>query len=108
MALRLDPNGIFTNQTIEASQVSQSIVALTGEAAYDINISGSFEVTGSFEVSGSAGTYIKFPSIAENITAVEYGQLLIDPDGILYSGSAAKGQKGETFPEPGPQRQTDC
>ena len=95
MAIRLDPNGIFTDQTIEASQVSQSIDALTGTSAYDINISGSFEVTGSFEVSGSAGSNIKFPSIATNITAVEYGQVLIDPDGVLYSGSAAKGQKGQ-------------
>ena len=46
MANTLSPTGIQTNQTIEASQVSQSIDAFTGAAPYDITISGSLELTG--------------------------------------------------------------
>ena len=60
MAIRLSPTGIITDQTIEASQVSQSIIALSGgnpnslqPTAYDLNISGSLSPTGSFITSGS-------------------------------------------------------
>ena len=53
MAKTLSNSGIATGQTIEASEVSQSIDAFTGADAYDITISGSLTVTGSISVSGS-------------------------------------------------------
>ena len=40
MANTFDLNGIQTGQTIQASQVSQSVAAFTGTAPYDITISG--------------------------------------------------------------------
>ena len=102
MALRLDPNGIFTDQTIEASQVSQSIVALRGEEAYDINLSGSLEVTGSFGVYnfGDSSKQVIFENVYSNPytsapPGTTFGEVKIDPNGILYSGSANPGQKGE-------------
>ena len=43
---------IVTNNTILASDVSQSIDALTGVVAYDIKISGSLQNTGSVDIQG--------------------------------------------------------
>ena len=53
MALTLSKINIDQTQTINAWHVTQSIDALTGIAAYDISISGSFGVTGSSTISGS-------------------------------------------------------
>ena len=53
MANQLSYTGIATGQTIEALQVSQSVQAFTGQAAYDITISGSLELTGSLLSTGS-------------------------------------------------------
>jgi len=47
MALTLNKTGITTGNTVEAYHVTQSIDAFTGTVAYDINLSGSFNVTGS-------------------------------------------------------------
>ena len=82
MALRLSPNGVATDQTIEASQVSQSIVALRGEEAYDINISGSLEVTGSFGVYnfGDSSKQVIFESVANNTTISNFGVVKIDKE----------------------------
>jgi hypothetical protein len=53
MALTLSKTGITTGGTVEAYQVTQSIDALTGTAAYDIVISGSLTITGSLNASAS-------------------------------------------------------
>lgn len=47
MALTLNKNGITTGNTVEAYHVTQSIDAFTGIAAYNISLSGSFNLTGS-------------------------------------------------------------
>ena len=57
MAKRLDKNDIASLNIVRPYHVSQSIDAFTGIVAYDINVSGSFQVTGSTMLSGS--TYIK-------------------------------------------------
>ena len=71
MALILSNTGIVDGQTITAAQISQSIDALTGAAAYDIIISGSLNLTGS-TITGSTA----------NITSIT-GSL----NGIAASGS---------------------
>ena len=53
MALTLSKTGIEQTQTINAWHVTQSIDALTGTVAYDINISGSLTITGSLLMTGS-------------------------------------------------------
>ncbi len=53
MAKRLDKSDIASLNTIRPYHVSQSVDAFTGEVAYDINVSGSFQVTGSTILSGS-------------------------------------------------------
>ena len=53
MALTLSKINIDQTQTINAWHVTQSIDALTGIAAYDINISGSLTITGSLLMTGS-------------------------------------------------------
>ena len=53
MALTLGISGISTGQTVQASQITQSIDALTGTVAYDITISGSLTVTGSLGINGT-------------------------------------------------------
>jgi hypothetical protein len=53
MANVLSKSNIANSNTIEAWQVSQSVDAFTGIAAYDITISGSLKVTGSTNLSGS-------------------------------------------------------
>jgi len=52
MALTLSKTLITTGQTVQASQITQSIDALTGTVAYDITISGSLTMTGSLKVNG--------------------------------------------------------
>ena len=51
MAKTLSKTGIATDSTIEATHISQSIDALTGDVAYDITVSGSFSTTGSLGAS---------------------------------------------------------
>ena len=55
MAKRLDKSDIVSLNTIRPYHVSQSVDAFTGEVAYDINVSGSFQVTGSTTL--SVGTF---------------------------------------------------
>ena len=57
MAKRLDKQDIVSLNIVRPYHVSQSVDAFTGIVAYDINVSGSFQVTGSTILSGS--TYIK-------------------------------------------------
>ena len=53
MAKILSKVGITTGYALESSFVTQSIDAFTGGEAYDISLSGSFNMTGSFITSGS-------------------------------------------------------
>jgi hypothetical protein len=53
MALTLSKTNIVTGDTIQASQITQSVDALTGIVAYDITISGSLTITGSLNVTSS-------------------------------------------------------
>jgi hypothetical protein len=56
MALILSKTGISTGNTLQAWHVTQSIDALSGSQAYDIDISGSFDVIGPTTLSGSSHT----------------------------------------------------
>jgi hypothetical protein len=58
MALNLSKTGIVDGQIINAAQVTQSIDALTGTAAYDITVSGSFILTGGTTGSGTFNSSI--------------------------------------------------
>ena len=53
MALTLSKTNMVDGNTIEPSDVSQSIDAFTGVTAYNIKVSGSFILTGSQHVTGS-------------------------------------------------------
>lgn len=53
MAKTLNQIGIATGNTVEANHVTQSIDAFTGAEAYDISLSGSFNMTGS--INGEPG-----------------------------------------------------
>jgi len=102
MAKKFTINGIATGQTIEASQVSQSVQALTSAEAYDIQVSGSLILTGSFiQQSGSAGNVsnIQLKQVAMNTGSAlpgSYGFVAIDSSGLLYSASASTGAQGAT------------
>lgn len=56
MAKTLTQVGIETGNLVEAYHVTQSIDAFTGVDAYDISLSGSFNVTGSVAISGLSNT----------------------------------------------------
>ena len=102
MAKQFTISGIATGQTIEAAQVSQSVQALTGAEAYDIEVSGSLSLTGSFiQQTGSAGNVSNFQlkQVAMNTGSAlpgAYGFVAIDSSGLLYSASAAAGSQGAT------------
>jgi ABC-type amino acid transport system permease subunit len=54
MANILSKTGITTGNLVEPQHVTQSIDAFTGAVAYDISLSGSFNMTGS--INGQPGT----------------------------------------------------
>lgn len=64
MALTLNKTGITTGHTVEAYHVTQSIDAFNGTAAYDIDLSGSFDVRGNTAISGSTFTVISTSSFS--------------------------------------------
>lgn len=65
MALTLSKTNITTGQTIQASQITQSVDALTGTTAYDITISGSLTLTGSVNsLNGYTGSLLGTSSFA--------------------------------------------
>lgn len=69
MALVLSKANILTGNTIQASDVSQSIDALTGAVAYDITISGSTTFTGSvMSLNGYTGSLLGTASQADTVT----------------------------------------
>ena len=88
MALTLSKTNITTGQTVQASQVTQSVDAFTGTAAYDITISGSLTVTGSLNINGiQEGTGASYKTVVINDTT---GQLRFSTSG----GSGASGTNG--------------
>ena len=102
MAIKsLSNTGIQTGQTVQASQVSQSINAFTATDDYRIKVSGSFIVTGSLITHGPASTtnFVKFPNVATKLATGSVGVVGVDSAGNLYSASISsgtKGQKGDT------------
>jgi cytoskeletal protein CcmA (bactofilin family) len=90
MALTLSKTGITTGGTVEAYQVTQSIDALTGTAAYDITISGSLTVTGSVKVNGSiTGSLLGTSSFAVSASrAITASFALSTTSTFPFSGSA--------------------
>jgi len=63
MALNLSTTGIVDGQVITAAQITQSIDALTGAAAYNITISGSFTLNGGTTGSGTFNRSIRAQSV---------------------------------------------
>ena len=66
MALNLSTTGIVDGQVITAAQITQSIDALTGTAAYDITVSGSFSLTGGTTGSGTFNRSIQTSQVEPN------------------------------------------
>jgi hypothetical protein len=75
----LSKTGITTGQTVEPGHVTQSIDAFTGIEAYDISLSGSFNMTGS--INGE-------PGVVNNLTS-SYA---------ITASYALNGGSGNTFP----------
>jgi len=74
MAKVLSLTGIATGEIIKASEISQSIDALTGNEAYDITISGSLTLTGSVDsLNGYTGS---LSGSATNATTASVAQQL--------------------------------
>jgi hypothetical protein len=86
MAKTLNKTGITTGNTVEAYHVTQSIDAFTGIDAYDISLSGSFNMTGSingqpgvinpltasFSISSSYALSASFATTASFVTSASY------------------------------------
>jgi hypothetical protein len=92
MAKTLTHSGIVTGQSIKASEISQSIDALTGTHAYDITISGSLTVNG--PIAGTVGTINNLTS-SHAITALTASYALNGGGGggstlqqVMQSGSS--------------------
>ena len=58
MANILSKTGISNTNTVQASHVTQSIDAFTGAVAYDISLSGSFNMTGSLIATSFTGSLL--------------------------------------------------
>lgn len=85
MALTLSKTNITTGNIINASDVTQSIDAFTKQAAYDITLSGSFQMTGSHSsLNGYTGSLLGTASFAINAGSTNTFLGLFKP-----SGSAA-------------------
>ena len=72
MANILSKSGITTGNTVETWHVTQSIDAFTGLKAYDITLSGSFNVVGPTIIEGSlnvTGSISTTPGQINNLSA---------------------------------------
>jgi hypothetical protein len=73
MALTLSKTNILTGNVINASDVTQSIDAFTKQEAYDITLSGSFEMTGSHSsFNGYTGSLLGTASYAALALTASY------------------------------------
>ena len=77
MANILNKTGIVTGQLVEPQHVTQSIDAFTGVKAYDISLSGSFNMTGS--INGQPGTI--------NLLTASNAQTASYVTGSIFAGS---------------------
>lgn len=93
MAKTLTKSGITTGTTVEAFHVTQSVDAFTGTDAYNISLSGSFNMTGS--INGQPGvtndltsSYAITASYAENAGSSTFGNktTLTFSDGNVLNG----------------------
>ena len=84
MALILSKTGISTGNTLQAWHVTQSIDALSGSQAYNIDISGSFDVIGPTTLSGSSHT------ISGN-TTIQKGSITLSGDTVVNGYSLRNG-----------------
>ena len=83
MAQTLYKTGITTGQTVTAAHVTQSIDAFTGEEAYNISLSGSFNMTGSIILVPTPGTSgegltVAGPSILNGDTSIAGNTSLVN------------------------------
>ena len=80
MAKVLSLTGIATGEIIKASEISQSIDALTGNEAYDITISGSLTLTGSVDsLNGYTGSLSGSATTALTSSLAQQVELTYDP-----------------------------
>jgi hypothetical protein len=90
MALTLSKTLIATGQTVQASQITQSVDALTGTVAYDITISGSLTMTGSLKVNGDiTGSLFGSSSFAVSSSRAVSSSFATTASYALNSGGAA-------------------
>ena len=92
MAKTLSKSNIETNNTILASDVSQSIDAFAGTEAYDITVSGSLTTTGSVDISGllTATAGISHQLTASNAVSASFAASVPAsglPSGLLSSSA---------------------
>ncbi len=84
MALTLSKTNITTGNIINASDVTQSIDAFTKQAAYDITLSGSFQMTGSHSsLNGYTGSLLGTASFAINAGSTNTFMGLFKPSGSV-------------------------
>ena len=102
MAKSLSKSNIVTNNTILASDVSQSIDALTGIVAYDIKISGSLQNTGSVDIQGllTATAGITHQLTASNAISASYVPSSGLPSGLLSSSAQIASDISGAFSTP--------
>ena len=103
MANILSKSGITTGNTVETWHVTQSIDAFTGLKAYDITLSGSFNVVGPTIVEGSlnvTGSISTPPGQINNLSA-SYSLTSISSSYALSASYALNGGGGSSFPYTG-------
>lgn len=96
MANTFSKTGITTGQSVEAWHVTQSIDAFSGTEAYNISLSGSFNMTGS--INGE-------PGVINSLTAsyamnAEYSKATITIDSGTITGSLSSGDPVQLLPSP--------
>jgi len=92
MALTLSQTGIETSNTVEAWHVTQSIDAFTGTEAYDITLSGSFNMTGSINAEGEDHVIIGTNSITltgSGVNVFGASAISIDSPSISIANNAS-------------------
>ena len=103
MANILSKSGITTGNTVETWHVTQSIDAFTGLKAYDITLSGSFNVVGPTIIEGSlnvTGSISTTPGQINNLSA-SYSLTSISSSYALSASYALNGGGGSSFPYTG-------
>tara|TARA_Y100000356_G_scaffold107320_1_gene93401 strand:+ start:156 stop:3623 length:3468 start_codon:yes stop_codon:yes gene_type:complete len=105
MAKTLSKSNIVTNNTILASDVSQSIDAFAGTEAYDITVSGSLTTTGSVDISGllTATAGISHQLTASNAVSASFAASVPAsglPTGVISSSAQISTEISGAFDAP--------